>query len=102
MDTRLKPLFILATLPGAEAPLFHASIGPISTRAELRAQFRSKSQKPHPRKKRDRDVELYNSSQAACGLDHFGVGNKFITPMITNGKVFVGTTKGVGVFGLLM
>jgi hypothetical protein len=29
------------------------------------------------------------------------VGNKFITPMIANGKVFVGTTNGVGVFGLL-
>ena len=28
-------------------------------------------------------------------------GNKFITPMIANGKVFVGTTNGVAVFGLL-
>ena len=46
-------------------------------------------------------VELYNSDQAANGRDHFGVGNKFITPMIANGKVFVGTTNGVGVFGLL-
>jgi outer membrane protein assembly factor BamB len=46
-------------------------------------------------------VELYNSNQAANGRDHFGVGNKFITPMIANGKVFVGTTNGVGVFGLL-
>lgn len=46
-------------------------------------------------------VELYNSNQAAGGRDHFGVGNKFITPMIANGKVFVGTTNGVGVFGLL-
>jgi outer membrane protein assembly factor BamB len=46
-------------------------------------------------------VELYNSNQAANGRDHFGVGNKYITPMIANGKVFVGTTNGVGVFGLL-
>jgi len=45
--------------------------------------------------------ELYNSSQAAGGRDQFGTGNKFITPMIVNGKVYVGTTNGVGVFGLL-
>jgi len=46
-------------------------------------------------------VELYNTNQAANGRDHFGAGNKFITPMIVNGKVYVGTTTGVGVFGLL-
>jgi hypothetical protein len=46
-------------------------------------------------------VELYNSNQAAGGRDNFGNGNKFITPTIANGKVYVGTTKGVGVFGLL-
>jgi hypothetical protein len=46
-------------------------------------------------------VELYNTSQAANGRDQFGVGNKFITPMIVNGKVYVGTTTGVGAFGLL-
>jgi hypothetical protein len=46
-------------------------------------------------------VELYNSNQAAGGRDHFGNGNKFITPTIANGKVYVGTTNGVGVFGLL-
>jgi hypothetical protein len=45
--------------------------------------------------------ELYNSNQAAGGRDHFGNGNKFITPTIANGKVFVGTVNGVGVFGLL-
>ncbi len=44
-------------------------------------------------------TELYNSNQAAGGRDHFGTGNKFITPMIANGKVYVGTTNGVGVFG---
>lgn len=46
-------------------------------------------------------VQLYNSSQAADNRDHFGKGNKFITPTIANGKVYVGTTTGVGVFGLL-
>jgi outer membrane protein assembly factor BamB len=45
--------------------------------------------------------ELYDSDQAANGRDHFGAGNKFITPLIINGKVYVGTTNGVGVFGLL-
>ena len=46
-------------------------------------------------------TELYNSNQASGGRDHFGAGNKFITPTIINGKVYVGTTSGVGVFGLL-
>jgi hypothetical protein len=46
-------------------------------------------------------TELYNSNQASNGRDHFGAGNKFITPMIVNGKVYVGTTTGVGVFGLV-
>jgi outer membrane protein assembly factor BamB len=46
-------------------------------------------------------VELYNSTQAAGGRDNFGNGNKFITPMIANGKVYVGTTNGIGVLGLL-
>ncbi len=45
--------------------------------------------------------ELYNSNQAAGNRDQFGNGNKFITPMIANGKVFVGTPSGVAVFGLL-
>jgi len=45
-------------------------------------------------------LELYNSSQAAAGRDSFA-GNKFITPMIANGKVFVGTPTGVIVFGQL-
>ena len=46
-------------------------------------------------------TELYNSTQAANGRDSFGSGNKFITPTIVNGQVFVGTTSGVAVFGLL-
>lgn len=45
--------------------------------------------------------ELYTSNQASGGRDHFGNGNKFITPMIVNGKVFVGTSSGVAEFGLL-
>jgi hypothetical protein len=46
-------------------------------------------------------TELYNSNQASGGRDHFGNGNKFMTPTIVNGKVFVGTPNGVAVFGLL-
>ena len=46
-------------------------------------------------------TELYNSNQASNGRDSFGDGNKFITPMIVNGKVYVGTQTGVAVFGLL-
>ncbi len=45
--------------------------------------------------------ELYNSNQDANSRDNFGTGNKFITPMIVNGKVYVGTPTGVAVFGLL-
>ena len=44
--------------------------------------------------------ELYNSNQAGS-RDQFGPGNKFITPLIVNGKVFVGTQTGVAEFGLL-
>ena len=44
--------------------------------------------------------ELYNSNQASGNRDHFGAGNKFITPMVAGGKVFVGTTGSVAVFGL--
>lgn len=45
--------------------------------------------------------ELYNSGQATGGRDSFGNGNKFITPLIVNGKVYVGTQTGVAVFGML-
>lgn len=50
----------------------------------------------------DLSRELYNSSQAAGGRDNFGPGNKFITPMIANGRVYVGTQTGVAVFGSLV
>jgi hypothetical protein len=45
--------------------------------------------------------ELYNSKQGANNRDSFGAGNKFITPMIANGRVYVGTQTGLAVFGLL-
>ncbi len=45
--------------------------------------------------------ELYNSTQAANGRDSFGNGNKFITPLVVNGKVYVGSPTGVAVFGPL-
>jgi outer membrane protein assembly factor BamB len=48
----------------------------------------------------DLTQELYNSNQQGS-RDQFGAGNKFITPMIANGKVYAGTPTGVAVFGLL-
>jgi hypothetical protein len=45
--------------------------------------------------------EVYNSNQAAGNRDQFGMGNKYITPTVADGKVFVGTTNSVAVFGLL-
>ena len=49
----------------------------------------------------DLQQEYYNSTQAANSRDAFGNGEKFVTPVIANGKVFVGTPNGVAVFGLL-
>jgi hypothetical protein len=45
-------------------------------------------------------TELYDSNQAANGRDNFS-DNKYVTPTIANGKVFVGTQTSVAVFGLL-
>jgi hypothetical protein len=45
--------------------------------------------------------ELYNSTQAANNRDQLGAGNKFITPTVADGKVFVGTTTSIAEFGLL-
>ena len=45
-------------------------------------------------------TKLYDSTLAPNGRDNVGAGNKFITPMIANGKVYVATQDGVGVFGL--
>jgi len=47
----------------------------------------------------DLSRELYDSNQQRK-RDEI-TGNKFITPMIAGGKVFVGTPSGVAVFGLL-
>ena len=44
-------------------------------------------------------TELYDSNQAPNGRDNFA-DNKFITPMVANGKVYVGTPNSVVVFGL--
>jgi hypothetical protein len=46
-------------------------------------------------------TELYNSNQAANGRDQFGSGNKFIAPLVVDGKVFVASTNSVAIFGLL-
>jgi hypothetical protein len=44
--------------------------------------------------------KLYSSNQAANSRDDFS-GNKFITPIVANGNVYVGTPNSVAVFGLL-
>jgi outer membrane protein assembly factor BamB len=46
-------------------------------------------------------TELYNSNQAADNRDHFGKASHFGVPTIVNGKVYVGSTNSVAVFGLL-
>ncbi|MBV8282701.1 MAG: PQQ-binding-like beta-propeller repeat protein [Candidatus Eremiobacteraeota bacterium] len=48
----------------------------------------------------DLSRELYNSNQNAA-RDSLGPGNKFITPTISGGRVYVGTTNSVAVYGLL-
>ena len=35
------------------------------------------------------------------GRDQWGVGNKWMVPVVADGHVFVGATNGVAVFGLL-
>jgi hypothetical protein len=50
----------------------------------------------------DLTKELYDSNQAASNRDHFSaVGGHFITPMVANGRVYIGTSSTVAVFGLL-
>jgi hypothetical protein len=50
----------------------------------------------------DLTMNIYNSDQAASGRDHFSqVAGHFITPMVTNGRVYFGTSSSVVVFGLL-
>jgi hypothetical protein len=45
--------------------------------------------------------ELYNSTQAPNKRDNFGKASHFGVPTVINGKVYVGTTNSVAVFGLL-
>ncbi len=47
--------------------------------------------------------ELYNSNMASGSRDTFAttVNDKFVTPLVANGKVYVGTPNAVVVFGLL-
>jgi len=50
----------------------------------------------------DLTTEYYNSNQATGQRDKpAGSGNKFIIPMIANGRVYVATTNSVVVYGLL-
>ncbi len=48
-------------------------------------------------------TELYNSNMAVGSRDTFAtsVNDKFVTPLVANGKVYVGTPNAVVVFGLL-
>ena len=54
-----------------------------------------------PTRRANLATELYNSNQAPNGRDQFGAGNKYIAPVVADGKVFVATTNSVAVFGLL-
>lgn len=45
--------------------------------------------------------ELYNSNQAGNNRDRLGNASHFGVPTISNGKVYVGTTTNVAVYGLL-
>lgn len=55
----------------------------------------------HANDARDVGAELYNSNQAANGRDQFGSVTKFAVPTVANGKVYVGSSGSVAVFGLL-
>jgi outer membrane protein assembly factor BamB len=45
--------------------------------------------------------ELYNSNQPGNLRDQFGTASHFGTPLVVDGKVYVGTTSNVTAFGLL-
>jgi hypothetical protein len=44
--------------------------------------------------------QLYHTNMAGT-RDHFGNGNKYMTPTIAKGRVYVGTAAGIAIFGLL-
>jgi hypothetical protein len=46
-------------------------------------------------------TQIYSSDQAAGNRDQLGVNVKFISPTIADGHVYVGTSGGLTVFGLL-
>ena len=46
-------------------------------------------------------AEIYNSTQAAGSRDQLALGTKFAAPIVADGKVFVGNSNSVSVFGLL-
>ena len=46
-------------------------------------------------------TELYNSTQATGNRDKLASGTKFAVPTVADGKVFVGNSNSVSVFGLL-
>jgi hypothetical protein len=46
-------------------------------------------------------AELYDTTQASGSRDSFGTVGHFPTPTVFGGKVYVGTSTGVAVFGLL-
>lgn len=49
----------------------------------------------------DLSIEYYSSAQASDRRDSFGAGNRFVTPVIADGRVLVAMPQGVAVFGLL-
>jgi hypothetical protein len=112
--TALKQFkFALARLPAAPTSQSAASFGSPGTSASISANGTSNAivwaaesnagsaAVLHAYNPDNLALEYYNSNQAAGGRDTYGNGNKFITPVVANGKVYVGTPGGVAVFGLL-